>query len=348
MMPSNIKFLFTDANIHFTNDRKMPIITKDQIIDKTSIIYLEQIMMEAFFENKEVDEGPLYLPFACHAQVWNGNPVMAEAHWHYDLEILYAIRGKATIFLNGHFYPMHEGDLILMSTREVHAIWGEAGTEYICIKFDPDILYTSSRSLFESRYVIPFTMARLELQKRFAAEKLSQTPLPRLIQEIYRENKKREYAFELAVRTHICQIFLWILRSWQAQGIVLDTSSYFKDKDRVRLQPVFDYIDDNYAHSIRAEDMSRLCNMSYSYFSRYFKSAVGKSFSAYLNHVRITEAEKLLLSSDRTITEVAMETGFSSPSYFISQFRRLKHVSPRQFRRELKNAHSDQHSLSLS
>lgn len=302
-------------------------------------------MIEAYFENIKMEEGPLFLPFSCHTQSWDGNPVMAEAHWHYDLEILYSLGGKATVFLNGHFYPLHKGDMILMSTREVHAVWGEADTEYICVKFDPDILYTSSRSLFESRYIIPFTMARLELQKRFTAEKLAKTPLPDWLLDIYKESKNREYAFELAVRTNICQVFLWILRSWQAQGLNLDISDYFKDKDRVRLQPVFDYIDDNYAQNISAEDMAGLCNMSYSYFSRYFKAAVGKSFTSYLNHVRITEAEKLLLATDRTITEIAMETGFSSPSYFISQFKRLKHVSPRLFRQELINAHSRQSSL---
>lgn len=291
--------------------------------------------MEAFFENREIAAGQAYLPFTCHTQTWRGNPVLAEAHWHYDLEILYSVQGKATVFLNGHFYPLRKGDLILMSTREVHAIWGDADTRYICIKFDPDILYTSTRSLFESRYVIPFTMARLSLQKRFSAENLRQTPLPRLIKEIDRENSQRTYAFELAVRTHICQIFLWILRSWHQQGLELDASSYLKDKDQIRLRPVFEHIDRNFVQTIRVEDMARLCNMSYSYFSRYFKAAVGKSFSAYLNHVRIIEAEKLLLGTDRTITEIAMATGFSSPSYFISQFRGHKFLSPRQFRREL-------------
>ena len=126
-----------------------------------------------------------------------------------------------------------------------------------------------------------------------------------------------------------------MLRSWKAKGLQVEAGYSLKDKDLDRLQEVFDCLDSQYMQNLTAESMARQCNMSYSYFSRYFKSAIGKSFTAYLNYVRITEAEKLLLSTDMTVTEVAMATGFSSASYFISQFRSLKNLSPHQFRQRL-------------
>ena len=61
---------------------------------------------------------------------------------------------------------------------------------------------------------------------------------------------------------------------------------------------------------------------------------MGKTFTEYLNYVRITEAEKLLLSTEMNITEVAAETGFSDSSYFIKQFRHFKNVSPKQFKKK--------------
>ncbi|MFR2464209.1 MAG: helix-turn-helix transcriptional regulator [Clostridia bacterium] len=60
-----------------------------------------------------------------------------------------------------------------------------------------------------------------------------------------------------------------------------------------------------------------------------------KTFREYLNFVRISEAEKLLLNTDLNITEIAMEVGFSSSSYFIEQFKQLKSISPKRFRQRL-------------
>ena len=287
------------------------------------------------YEDTDFKNGPILYPFVVHTQKNHGQPLMIDAHWHYDIEILYALKGKARIFLNGRFYTFAEGDMVLISSREVHAVWGHEGTEYICIKFDPEILYTSSRYLFESRYVLPFTMSKAELQKVFPKAEIENTPLPRLLQSALNEYVNQTYGFELAVRTSICQIFLWILRSWQNKGLAIDTVYSLNDYDRERLQSVFDAIEKNYMQNLTAREMADFCNMSYSYFSRFFKSAIGKSFTEYLNHVRLKEAEKKLISTDKTITEIAMESGFSSTSYFISQFRRHKHVSPRQFRQKL-------------
>ncbi len=290
---------------------------------------------EAYHEQERLDRDQLYYPFTCHIQSYRQDTLMAAAHWHYAIELLYAVSGTATILLNGQFYAFGAGDMVLISARDVHAIWGEPLTRYICIKFDPEILYTAARSVFESRYVFPFTMAREATQKVFPEEEIGQTPLPDLIHEIKRELDNQAYGFELAVRTSISRIFLWVLRTWRAKGLSIDTGYSLKEKDLERLQVVFDILDQQYMNPLTAAQMARRCNMSYSYFSRYFKAAMGKCFSAYLNYVRITEAEKLLLTTDRTVTEIAMETGFSSVSYFISQFRQLKKVSPRKYRQRI-------------
>ena len=205
-----------------------------------------------------------------------------------------------------------------------------------CLKFDPEILYTASRSVFETRYVLPFTLSRHTPQKVFTRQEIESTPLPGLLRESLAEFDSKSYGFELAVKTNICRIFLWILRNWQAKGIKLEGDSQLQEKDLERLKNVFDLIDQSYMNNLTAKGMACRCNMSYSYFSRFFKAAIGRSFTGYLNYIRITEAEKLLITTDKTITDIAMETGFASTSYFISQFRRLKNFSPKQFRKHLR------------
>jgi YesN/AraC family two-component response regulator len=98
-----------------------------------------------------------------------------------------------------------------------------------------------------------------------------------------------------------------------------------------RLQIVFDYIENNYQNDITSLDMANLIHLSYSYFSRLFKKIMKRSFSDYLNYVRILKAEKLLTTSDLNITEIAMAVGFTTSSYFIQQFKQYKEISPKQF-----------------
>jgi AraC-like DNA-binding protein len=294
-------------------------------------------MNEPYFEDVKAKKDQPYYPFRCFIQDNDGSPVMAPAHWHDRIEILYGTRGSATVFLNGQYHQLKKGDMVLVSTREVHAAWGEPDTQYAVINFDPEILYTAAHSIIESRYILPFTMARESPQKIFPKAEIDSTPLPNMILSAVQERQDRKYGYELAVRTLISQIFLWILRTWHARGLEIKTGNSLREEDLKRMQAIFEEIDKQYMQNLTAEVMAQRFNMSYSYFSRHFKSATGMSFTAYLNFIRLAEAEKLLIATGKTITEIAMETGFSSASYFISQFRTHRSVSPRQFRLKMNN-----------
>ena len=83
---------------------------------------------------------------------------------------------------------------------------------------------------------------------------------------------------------------------------------------------------------ITALDVAKHCNLSYSYFSRTFKKIMKQSFTEYLNSYRISKAEYLLSATDKSIVEIADELGFSTPSYFIQQFKAKKNISPKKYR----------------
>lgn len=292
---------------------------------------------EPYFEDQSVSENQIKYPFHCNLQAFHMGNILAHAHWHYYIEILYMIEGHARAVLGGEGYDFRTGDMVLINGREVHAVFAEtdANVRYIVLKFDPALLYTTDRTLFESKYVLPFTMNVSNHQKVFQSAELSKSPIPELLTTILREFTGKEYGFELAIRTDIGRIFLWVLRAWHRNGIQMDANPALKETDILRLQKVFDYLDAHYKHEITVESVATMLNMSYSYFSRYFKSLIGKTFSEYLTYVRITEAEKLLLTTDLNITEVALESGYSNSSYFIQQFKDLKGMSPKQFKKKI-------------
>lgn len=288
--------------------------------------------MDLVREEKSYIENGLPLQFLCHLQ-YNKKNHSVSAHYHSYIEIIYSIEGSNEIFLNDARSTFSTGDLVLINSRDVHSIVCGDGV-YLVLRFEPELLYGSPQSAIELKYVLPFVLNSFKHQTVFLKHELEKSVVPQRLFEIYEENKKKSYGYEIAVRTKINEIFLWFLRYWHKKNINIDLNLAAHEGAAKRLQDVFEYVSKNYGSDISAADMAELCSMSYSYFSRTFKKIMKKSFSEYLTYVRISEAEKLLITSDMNITEIAMQVGFSTTSYFIQQFKNIKLISPKQYRKK--------------
>lgn len=154
--------------------------------------------------------------------------------------------------------------------------------------------------------------------------------------EIIRESEEKQYGYELAIKNHIGGIFLWLLRYWHANGEEPLLEDFENQQLKQQLSPALTYMITNYEKSISAADMAKLCNLSYSYFSRSFNRLLHMNFSDYLNEIRIREAEKLLVSTTQNVTEIASAVGFCTTSYFIKQFTKYLHISPKQYQKQMR------------
>jgi AraC-like DNA-binding protein len=290
-----------------------------------------------YIESKDMN-GDIPLQFSTHIQEAFGAQVMVQAHIHNYIEIIYALSGKYQIFLNNKNYSFSEGDMVLINSNEIHNILAlsDGSNLYIVIKFEPEMLYTTAQSIFEMKYVMPFILNESTHQKVFSKDEIEKTVIPGLIHGISREFIDKHYGYELAIRANIFNLFLFILRRWNEQNVDLKIYEEI-NKDMVkRIQNVFDYVEENYQNDITALEMAQLCNLSYSYFSRLFTKIMKRNFREYLNYVRITKSERLLTLTDLNITEIAMQVGFSTSSYFIQQFKQYKNISPKQYQLKFK------------
>lgn len=290
-----------------------------------------------FEEQKPKTEDGAYYHIVCHVEHVAGLGNVFPAHYHSYIEMLYATSGEFEVTLSGKRYRFVEGDMVLINSREVHQIdsMTREGGEYIVIRFEPEILYSSMFDNYqELQYVLPFLLEDAGHQKVICAAELMDSGMPELVHEIYGEYEKQEYAYELAMKNGISQIFLWVLRYFHRQGNTFTITGQTRNAMIRRLQPCLDYVKEHYAEEMRADEMAVKCQMSYSYFSRIFNEHMGRTFHDYVNYIRIREAEKLLVASQMNVTEVAVETGFSTTSYFIKQFRAFKGISPKQFQKE--------------
>lgn len=290
--------------------------------------------MIGYLEEEKFEVDGIVYPFKTHIQSTFGQSEIVLAHYHQHIEILYCLTGEYSLFLNGCHMSFAQGDMAVINAMEAHSVksLSDGLNEYIVIRFEPELLYTTAQTLFEAKYILPFTMHQSTHQRIFTVSEIEHTAIPMLLRAITEEDTTKAYGFELAIRTHLGQIFLWILRRWHAMGLDLNLDSGIKQGTFEKLQPALDYVSLNFEQSISAAECAKLCAMSYSYFSRTFKQVMGRSFTDYVNYVRLSKAELLLMASDISITEIAMTLGFATTSYFIEQFKAHKQITPRQFR----------------
>ncbi len=97
-----------------------------------------------------------------------------------------------------------------------------------------------------------------------------------------------------------------------------------------------DYIRQHYARKIYLKDAADHVGLSPCYFSRVFKQCTGRSFSRYVNEVRIKQAKEYIRNFDISLGEISRRVGYEDFSYFSSVFCKLEGCLPSQFRRRVK------------
>jgi AraC family transcriptional regulator len=86
-------------------------------------------------------------------------------------------------------------------------------------------------------------------------------------------------------------------------------------------------------HDIPIADLAAICRLSPSYFARAFKTSFGLPPRRYVQSRRIARAQHQMLSSEESLTQIALACGFADQAHFCRVFRRLVGQSPGQWRR---------------
>jgi AraC family transcriptional regulator len=102
---------------------------------------------------------------------------------------------------------------------------------------------------------------------------------------------------------------------------------------RWQLRRVIEFVDANLNHTIRMSDVAAKAGLSTSYFFHAFRSTVGESPYAYVVRRRIERAQQLMLRTEKTLSEIALDCGLSDQAHLTRRFKRLAGVSPGAWRR---------------
>jgi two-component system response regulator YesN len=97
------------------------------------------------------------------------------------------------------------------------------------------------------------------------------------------------------------------------------------------------YITENFHRDISMDDAAKETNLSYHYFSKFFKDSMGKSFVEYLTELRLDKSRELLRETNDSIKEICYKIGYSDPNYYCKIFKKGTGMTPTEFR---ENEHS--------
>src|SRR5580658_9850176 len=107
-----------------------------------------------------------------------------------------------------------------------------------------------------------------------------------------------------------------------------------------RINRVIDYLRVNLDRQVKLKELAKVACFSEFHFHRIFRAVSGETLSNFTNRLRLEKAARLLRYSDQSLTDIALDCGFSSSATFSRAFRSGYDTSPSQFRKsgEIKNS----------
>jgi AraC-like DNA-binding protein/quercetin dioxygenase-like cupin family protein len=104
--------------------------------------------------------------------------------------------------------------------------------------------------------------------------------------------------------------------------------------NNARINTIYQYIQKHYHEKMYLRDIAAQVHMSEEYFSRYFSKVMKKSFFEFLNEYKINRACRLLIETDKQVSEICYSAGFESIPFFYRQFNKFKNCQPKTYRQQ--------------
>ena len=249
---------------------------------------------------------------------------MEAATDHYTIG--YHISGSRTTITPNITYTQHPGYLGTLAPFVYHRTIPASKNE----------IYESILIKFTLTFVKPFTDA-FGIQ---ALNRIYEHPTNRFEPEIQNKiynillDMVDEYEKESPYRDFVLQCMLF-------QVLIMILEKRLPDSDVILYStpltpPIIEaiyYMEKNYPDRLSLETVARISGFSPSHFSKVFQSQLGKSYSDYLSDIRLRHVQELLLTTKKTITEIALETGYAYPGNLTEQFKRRIGMTPMAYRK---------------
>ncbi len=247
-----------------------------------------------------------------------------DIHFHQDIEILYIVEGETAV-KEGGTYRLGKDDIAVINSNQPHA-------------------YSSARNTIAFRILIPYRIFRKLIREEyfiFCCNSVLYTSrddrdLRILIETLLLRYLNMEYADLSEIASLLFQIIHKLTADYRMDKDSLKI--YLKERMSEKIDRILNYINHYYCEPLSLTDVAAHFQVSETYLSRYFKKKTGKNFINYLNEVRIENAALELRGTDASITNIAMDSGFSTPSVLNRYFKKKYGITPSEYRKQIEES----------
>jgi AraC-like DNA-binding protein len=256
-------------------------------------------------------------------------------HYHPEYEIVLVTKSHGRRMVGDHIGYFEEGDIVFMGSYLPH-VWVN------------DPLYINGKAEYPAEAIV------VQFERNFLGEKFIDLPeLSELKHLLYLS--ERGMVIKGKARETICSIMknMPIMNGLQRISALLSIFDIlvrnkefdlltnpgfvqnFEFKSSDKFKRVTEYIMMNFDEEIQLQDIAAFSNMAVTTFCNFFKTQFRMTFIEYLNVIRVGHACKLLAQKENTIVDIAYRCGYQNIANFNRQFKKLKNMTPREYRNTL-------------
>ncbi len=239
-------------------------------------------------------------------------------HSHISVELFYILTGQVKITVEKEVFHALPKDIVLINTQEAHS-WENCDDALVC-------------KIYMDFHILKRVLKRERLSFLCNSIKITDISYDRL-----------RYILDSIVGRYVKEPEgFWTESLYYALWEELKTHYLADEQDgcglmSVKAQEIMTYIRKYYHKPLNLAQAASHWYMSESAFSRFFKQETGINFAKYLRDVRLEHAKEELLETNKSITEISYDCGFSNISVFNKSFKQAFSISPKEYRRERKD-----------
>lgn len=267
----------------------------------------------------------------CFVLKWEPFGLTTPWHYHPEVELIYFVKGKTTGVIGQGFREFSEGDLVILGADFPHVLQkhSQFAREHPSCKPFGLIVQFRENFLGEDFFSIPEFAAVNHLLKRSRRGIIFGKKVTARLSATLQQLPKMTDSKALIT---ILDILVTLGNTKEYTYLTPKEYTYDHSYDEERMQHINQYIYEHFREQILISDVAKVSNMTETSFCRYFKSRTLKTFTRFLNEVRVSYACKLLNNSDCSITDACFESGYNSLSYFNRQFKSILKMSPLKYK----------------
>lgn len=252
-------------------------------------------------------------------------------HWHNELQINWVYEGELDFLIDGKTVKIDRNHILFINRRKFHSSKAVSkDSKTLCINFDLDFLHPTIVQDYLQPVLDQDNLTFFVLPLTHQLEHYLNTVLagiPQSNKDLVRETASANYLQIINFINLILENIV-LKHSKDAETVDID--------DAKELNLLLTYIHNNYHRKITIDDLTQQIHMSKTYCNELFQKYTHQSPVQYIMVYRLQTAQELILTTNKSISEISEDCGFGTLSYFVAQFRLKYKLSPLKFRKKFK------------